>query len=507
MQFPPKRPRPVPIPRLTEEERAERQKSLSSLEESLRKRGAPPINGETPPPPSKEASSPSGSSQQFTDTANAERLISRFGSSIRWVSGWSSWLLWDNRRWQLDLSYGIEAFAKQVTKDRWREISKMNVVDPSVANFARYSSNAGGIRNMIYVARSDESITIDHEQLDRDPWLLNCFNGTVNLRTGNLKPHNRENYITKILPMGFVPNAPHPLWSRFLGDIFQEDGELLDYVQKLAGISLSGVVEEHLLLILYGNGGNGKTTFLETLRRLFGKDYGMKAPPSLLMKKSNDSHPTERADLYGKRFVACTETEQGRKLDEALVKELTGGDQIRARRMKENFWEFTPTHQIWLATNHKPKITGTDHGIWRRVKLIPFEATFSGKQEDKKMKEKLAEEMPGILSWAVQGCLKWQREGLETPKVVLEATKEYRVESDEIGQFISEHCELGSGYIEGGGDLYAAFQGAFPETQQTIYSFAARLKQEGFTNKDPATSKECRNRFGKKAWRGIRLKK
>jgi putative DNA primase/helicase len=222
------------------------------------------------------------------------------------------------------------------------------------------------------------------------------------------------------------------------------------------GYALTGVIREHVLLILWGTGRNGKSTFLNALRAMLGP-YAMKAPSELLLVSNNDRHPTERADLFGKRFIAAIETEQGRRLAEVFVKEATGGDPIRARRMREDFWEFWPTHKVFLATNHKPVITGTDTAIWERIRLIPFTVTIPKNERDATLPDKLQAELPGILAWAVRGCLAWQQDGLGEPDEVQQATEGYRAEMDTVGGFISECCLTGSNYRAKADELYDAY--------------------------------------------------
>jgi putative DNA primase/helicase len=271
---------------------------------------------------------------------------------------------------------------------------------------------------------------------------------------------------------------------------------LINYLQRLVGYCLTGVTEEHILPFLYGSGANGKSTFCETILRLMGPDYAMKAAPDLLMAKRWETHPTDRADLFGKRFVACIETEAGRRMAEALTKELTGGDRVRARRMREDFWEFTPTHHVWLAGNHKPTIAGTDHGIWRRVKLIPFDVVIPQAEQDKKLPAKLVQEMPGILNWALAGCLAWQQGGMSEPAMVQAATTEYSKEMDEVGQFIDEYCEIGPKFMAPATELYKAFQDAMPDSQLSQHSFGAQLHRRGF--------EKGRTKTGKHGWKGLK---
>jgi putative DNA primase/helicase len=228
----------------------------------------------------------------------------------------------------------------------------------------------------------------------------------------------------------------------------------------------------------------------------------MKAPPDLLMAKRGESHPTERADLFGKRFVACIETEEGRRLAEALVKELTGGDRIRARRMREDFWEFGPTHHVWLVSNHKPIIAGTDNGIWRRIKLIPFDVVLPYAEQDKDLPEKLETELPGILNWALEGCLEWQHNGMQEPEMVRVATKDYSEEMDDIGQFIEEHCQLGPSFMAPATELYQAYLAANPRSSLSQKVFGAALRRRGFTS-GRITSGVNKAKHG---WEGLRLR-
>jgi putative DNA primase/helicase len=369
--------------------------------------------------------------------------------------------------------------------------------------WAKYSNSKNGIRNMEAMAKSELAIGTD--ELDTEPWLFNVLNGTIDLRTGEIREHRKEDFITKLAPVTFDPAAECPRWMEFLQTIFDGNEELIGYMQRLVGYCLTGVTEEHILPFLHGTGANGKSTLCETILKLMGPDYAMKAAPDLLMAKRLETHPTERADLFGKRFVACIETEEGRRMAEALVKELTGGDRVRARRMREDFWEFTPTHHVWLVGNHKPTVIGTDHGIWRRIKLIPFDVVIPEADQDKKLPAKLVGELPGILNWAIAGCLDWQQGGMREPDIVRAATTQYSAEMDEVGQFIDEYCEVGD-FLASAGDLFKDFQEAMPNSRLSPHAFAARLHQKGFLNHDPATGKEYRTTKGRRAWKGLQLR-
>lgn len=438
-----------------------------------------------------------------TDAANAARLVEYFGNEIRWVGPWDKFLIWDGRRWRMDQELVIDAFAKRVAKGLWRDLADLiqaQDVDRDTVSamfgFVRGSNNVNGIRGMVSLARSEPGVAIAVDELDSDPWLLNVENGTIDLRTGALREHRREDFITKLSPVLFDGDAKCPTWLAFLDTIFASSTELIGYMQRLVGYSLTGVTEEHILPFLYGTGANGKSTFCELLLKYLGPDYAMKAPPDLLMAKRGESHPTERADLHGKRFVACIETEAGRRMAEALVKELTGGDRVRARRMREDFWEFAPTHHVWLSSNYKPVVIGTDHGIWRRIKLIPFDVVIADADQDKKLPAKLAAEQSGILNWAIAGCLDWQANGMQEPEIVQGATTEYRTEMDEIGQFIDEFCEFGPNFKVQATRLFEHFL-EISGSQIGQKRFGSELSRRGFAR--------VRLTGGKHGWKGLHL--
>ena len=443
-----------------------------------------------------------------TDAANAVRLISRFGSIVHWVGPWDKWVTWDGKRWRLDGVLQIECYAKQVANQLWKELTakmKEGVTEAVVKvmyAFAKHSNNVAGVRAMVALARSEAGVPIEQSRLDSDLWLLNLENGTLDLRTGELREPRQADYITKLAPVTFNACADCPRWRKFLQTIFNGNEELIGYAQRLVGYNLTGVTEEHILPFMYGSGANGKTTFVEAVRKLLGSDYAMKAAPDLLMAKRGESHPTDRADLFGKRFVACAETEDGRRLAEALVKELTGGDRVRARRMREDFWEFSPTRHVWLAGNYKPRIIGTDLGIWRRIKLIPFEVTIPDDEQDKKLPAKLAAEMSGILNWAIEGCRDWQHNGMQEPAMVKAATKEYSDEMDDVGQFIGEGCELGPEFMAPATELYLAYQEAMPNSRMSQQSFGTSLARRGY-EKGRITSGVNKAKHG---WKGLRLR-
>jgi putative DNA primase/helicase len=326
-----------------------------------------------------------------------------------------------------------------------------------VQKWALQSEDARKISAMISLATSEPTIPLLPGYLDRDPLLLNVQNGTIDLRTGALREHRREDLVSKLAPVSYDPAADCPAWHRFVAQVFADDLDLIEYVKRVIGHGMTGDVREQILPILWGKGANGKSTFINVILAMLGEDYAVKASRDLFMARKADSHPTQMARLFGRRIVVCTETQEGGRLDEGLVKELTGGDPITARRMREDYWQFSPTHKPILVTNHKPEIRGADEGIRRRLRLVPFDVRFWNADDaeerakglppdlmqDKELQAKLMRELPGVLNWAIEGCLAWQRDGLGLPGAVKAATSGYIAEQDRLQAFIAEECVIG----------------------------------------------------------------
>lgn len=408
-------------------------------------------NGKAEGPPGLGRSPRVGRESQgfnLTDLGNAERLVHRHGKDLRYCHPWKRWLVWDGRRWNLDNTADARRRARKTVRSIYGEAGSEASEErrKALAKWGMESEKRDRISAMLNLAEAEEGIPILPDTMDRDPWSFNCLNGTIDLRTGALRPHRREDLITKLCPLNYIPGADCPLWDGTLNLFFAGNQGLMDYWQSISGYAMTGVVRDHIMPVAYGKGSNGKSTILGTIMEVYGPDYAMKCPPDMLMAKQVDSHPTDRADLFGKRLVVAIETENGRRLNETMVKELTGGDKIRARRMREDFWEFDPTHTLILATNHKPVIRGTDNGIWRRLRLIPFSVIADGERADKAMPEKLKAEYEGILAWCVEGCKLWLANGgLKEPKDVTDASTGYRKEQDVIGAFLDECVEMGPG--------------------------------------------------------------
>lgn len=400
---------------------------------------------------------------RLTDMGNARRLVTQHGRDLRYSHTQDTWYVWAGNRWTPDDSGEVMRRAKATAISIFGEVlnAESSAAREEIALHAMRSQSARSLGNMIQVAKSEAGIPIAHGVFDADPFLFNCINGTVDLRTGELLPHCREHLLTKMSPVAYDPNAKSPVWDQFLAKTFASDPkepeispntEMISFMGRLLGYCMTADIREQVLPVMWGGGSNGKSTLLNTIRAVFGTGYYTKAPRALLMARKFESHPTELTVLDGIRLVVATESAQDQRLSEDLVKDLTGGEAIKARRMRENFYEFDPTHKVILCTNHRPRIVDTDDGIWRRVILIEFGTKFwnpdKGEvgpdhlKQDKSLFGKLAAEFPGILAWLVRGCIEWQKNGLQAPKMIQDKTAEYREDEDQIQHFMSECCEV-----------------------------------------------------------------
>jgi P4 family phage/plasmid primase-like protien len=480
----------------------------------------------------------------LTDRGNALRLVRAHGHTLHYLYWWKQWLSWKDGRWAIDDGNIVESAAKGVVAELYRwaaakllglaETTELSFTDPdnkahqeevarvqSVLKWAHKSEGAPRIHAMVDLARSEHGIPVSPEQLDANPWLLNCRNGTIDLRTGHLRPHRRGDLLTKHIPLNYDPHATCPQWQAFLwhvmgGPARDEDGNeqvllerheratrLVEFLQRAVGYSLTGVIREHVLFFLYGKGANGKSTFSETLAELLG-DYYQKAPQVLLMQRDrlNLGGPSpELARLFRARMVMASEVDKQHRLNESQVKDLTGDDKIVARHLFEPYFEFRPTHKLWLYGNHKPIISGTDEAIWRRPKLIPFTVTIPEAERNPKFREEfLLPELSGILTWAVQGCLSWQKDGLQVPQEVEAATKSYRLEMDTIAQFLAAVCRVHPGHPEvkiASGLLYDEFVKWAGERLMSQKAFSAALEEAGYT--------KARGGDGRWYWRTVEV--
>jgi len=459
-----------------------------------------------------------------TDVGNAARLVDRFGEDFRWcdVAQGEGWLVWDGKRWAPDTMRRVDALSRQVAVDvvthaadlqqRVRSASaaigktstpaqqgalaRLRGEAKAWEQWARQSEMQSHLLAMAKVARND--VAIRHDELDADQWSLNAQNGIIDLRDELLTPHDRKARATKITGADLGMRGTCPTWIAFLTRIMGGDPEMVAFLQRVVGYCLTGSTREQCLFILYGSGSNGKSTFLDTLRAILG-DYAIHARAETFVRDTRGGIPNDIAALRGARLVTASEPEQGEQLDEGLVKEMTGDAAMTARFMRSEFFTFQPTFKVLLATNHRPVIRGTDHGIWRRIRLVPFTETISDEEKDRDLGAKLAAEAPGILAWAVDGCTAWQRMGLAPPQAVADATQDYRADMDVLAEFIGEKCILANSV--GNTALYQAFSAwaaANGERPRSHRWLSRALTDRGY-KQDP-------NRATGRRWIGLSLR-
>ena len=398
----------------------------------------------------------------FDDMGNALRLTDAFSERIRYSYVDKCWYYYDDRVWRRDQSGVIGRLTDEIVEemrhtlpDYLKQPVDQEDTEKQFQKHLKYSRSNKGKKAMLN--ETMHHVPIEPYQMDAHNHLLNTPNGILRLRTGVLEGHDPTLYLSKMTLCEYTDKSDCPRWETFLSDIFAGDQELIHYIQKAVGYSLTGSTAEQCAFFCYGTGRNGKSTFLDTISAMLG-DYAVNIQPETIMIRHNAGNGanSDIARLKGARFVTSVEPNEGMKLNEGLVKQLTGGDKVTARYQYGSEFEFTPEFKLWMGTNHKPIIRGTDTGIWRRVHLIPFTVTIPEHKVDKHLGHHLRAELPGILRWAVEGCLMWQREGLKKPKAVEEAVKEYRGEMDVVAAFLDACCVVGSGR-EKTTDLYQAY--------------------------------------------------
>ena len=396
------------------------------------------------------------------DMGNAQRFVDLFGDQIRYCYTDKKWLWYDSRKWCYDNEGMRERMADRAIEAMKAEAKFYIQADEENGGDMAKAFEKHMKKSRFYNSRISMLNMVQHHvpvlpfQLDRYKMVLNTPSGVLNLKSGELKEHKPEYYLTKITPVEFSENAECPKWLEFLNEIFDGDKDLIRYIQKAVGYTLTGSTAEQCAFFLYGTGKNGKSTFLDIIRDVFG-DYAANIQPETIMVKSNTggNANSDIARLKGARLVTSVEPNEGVRINEGLLKQLTGDDPVTARKLYGEEFEFKPEFKLWIATNHKPIIRGTDTGIWRRIHMIPFTVQIPEEKVDKNLKHKLKAEMTGIFKWCVDGCLMWQREGLKMPKAVLDSVREYRREMDVISAFIEDKCQIG-GSVQSS-VLYAAY--------------------------------------------------
>jgi putative DNA primase/helicase len=489
-------------------------KSRSEVERTVRdgiEKGK--LQPRVPTPRAAPTTAPNGGTYRPTDAGNADRMADRFGDDVRWSEGvqGDGYLIWDGARWAPDTMRQVDRITRLVAND---VVAQSDLVDQALraamasasdpptpaearrisdlrqearvwSAWSRQTEMVGHLKAMQTVVR--ERIAVQQERLDADIWTLNTQSGIVDLATGEQRAHDRNAMHTKIA--GAAPDGECPTWIAFLTRIMGGDAEMVAFLQRVVGYCLTGSTREQCIFMLYGHGSNGKSTFLDTLRAVLG-DYVMHARAETFMRDNRGGGiPNDIAALRGARVVTASEPEQGEQLDESFIKEMTGDAAITARFMRGEFFTFAPRFKVLLATNHRPVIRGTDNGIWRRIRLVPFTETISDAEKDRELPTKLLAERDGILAWAVEGCLAWQRVGLAAPDAVQAATEDYRADMDIVGQFFAASCVPG-GWCDNGA-LYRAFKSWCDDNGERVrtHSWLTRRLQERGYEKKPGNSK------------------
>lgn len=386
----------------------------------------------------------------MTDTGNAQRLRDKYKGNIKYSYVRKKWYYWTGKIWAVDNTGEIKKLADEIINDIKKEafMEKDEDKQQKLLKWASRTASSKGKEAMVKETQHIDGIPILMEELDCYTDYLNCQNGIINLRTGELLPHDSNFMMSRISYAEYDNSGKQPkMWLSFLNDVTNGDKELQEYLQKCAGYSLTGSIREQCAFFLYGLGNNGKSTFLDTIADLLGSYASNVQPDTIMMRKNDSGANSDIARLKSTRFVTSEEPTEGVRLNEGLVKQLTGGGKVTCRFLYGDEFEYEPEFKIWIGTNHKPIIRGTDTGIWRRIRLIPFEVNIPKEKVDKNLKYKLRKELPQILKWAVEGCIKWQTEGLALPKCVDQATKEYKVEMDILASFMESCLEID--YVNG----------------------------------------------------------
>jgi len=370
-----------------------------------------------------------------SDLANAERFARYNRDRARYSYHLKKWFTWDGMRWRADADGEIDRLANVTVKEAGIEAA--NHDDKVALDWAVKSHDLKRLRSMVTLAQSQCSIRL--EAFDADPWKLNCRTGIIDLTSGEQLPHAAEALMSRLAPVDFDPEADCPTFKAFIDRILAGNAELIAFVQRAVGYSLTGRTNEQCLFLCVGDGANGKSTLIRVMQDLLG-DYALQTPMEALMASRSSGIGNEIARLEGARFVAAVETEAGQRMAEAKIKQFTGSDKIAARFLYQEHFEFVPQFKIFVATNRLPEVRGTDEGIWRRLCVIPFDITIPEAERDGSLIDKLRDELPGILNWAIAGCLAWLKGGLQPPKSVLTAKQQYRSDMDQVALFIEDCC-------------------------------------------------------------------
>jgi putative DNA primase/helicase len=440
----------------------------------------------------------------LTDFGNAERLVAAHGTEIRYVMG-IGWLTWGGRRWAPDRTGELQRLAKHTARAIYHEAAACEDDDERkrILAWARASESEARLRAMVNLAATEQEVIATADQIDANPWLLTVLNGTIDLRTGQLRAHNRDDLITKLAPVAYDLDASSPIWDEFIRTTTKNDDKLAKFLQRVTGYTLTGDTSEEVMLFAHGPTASGKSTFLESVKSTIG-DYAMTADFETFLRRRGDAGiRNDIARLAGARMVISIEVDDGKALAEGLLKQLTGGDTVTARFLYGEAFEFQPRFKLWLAANHRPRVRADDEAMWRRIIQIPFTNTVPEDDRDPTLKHKFKTD-PGIrsaiLAWAVHGCLDWQQTGLAIPELVRDYTKQYRAENDPLAEWITDECQLGTEHWTAAKHLRGAYE-QWCEDAGTKPIDAARPWGNALTTRGCTRQK----RHGGHGWQGIKV--
>jgi putative DNA primase/helicase len=464
------------------------------------------VEGLAPPPPEggEQVPQQAGEPEEritLTDSHNAVELIRLFGDQVRWWLEKEVWLDWDGQRWVERGDLQMLHYANETLRRLTERVGRLPDEQTRV-RLLRELRGFWGERSVMAMLRlARQHCVVRSSDLDQDVFLLNLQNGTLDLRTAELRPHDRRDMITKLAPVRWDGlDAWSDAWRRHL-EYFLPDGELVGFLQRFLGYCLTGETRERKILIMHGVGSNGKTLILRVMGRLLG-DYAMPTSADVLLARKGETVPNDLARLQGARFIYASETDQGRRFAEARIKEWTGKDVVTARFLHKEYFSFVPQGKLVLGTNHRPIIVGTDEAIWDRVPLLPFNVRMPEelKRPHDVVEAEFMAEASGILGWLVRGCIEWQQIGLRPPTQVVQATQLYRRDMDILGQFIEEQCESGPDQFCVATELYAAYLDwcrLNSENAQSQRLFSQNLRERRY---------ESYTLEGSRFWRGITIR-
>lgn len=422
----------------------------------------------------------------LTDGDAAKYFASEYGNKLRYDHRRGHWLEWHTHCWRPENDGHTMRLALKAAKARYKAAANIPDLElrEKIAKWAIQSEQRARLEACIAIARSLPPIADSGESWDKDGWLICVANGVIDLHTGELRQGAQEDMITMQSPVTFDSEARAPRWMQFLDEVFSGDTALIEWLQRYLGYCLTSDTREQTVAIPYGKGANGKTKLLSILRHILG-DYAYDAPFSTFELTQRAAIPNDLAALMGKRLVTSSETNEGTRLNEARIKALSGQDSITARFLHAEFFTFQPVAKFFLAVNHRPRVQDDSYGFWRRVRLIPFNREFKGEADDKMLLDKLVAESSGILNWLIEGCLKWQQQGLEpTPECVMRATEEYQTDSDPLSEFLLDECAFTSQAQVKASDIYKAYlkwceeQGMRERERMTTTAFGRRISQK-----------------------------